>query len=231
VDLDQRVPIGFVCSRKHDDIKKVFDSWGLKVLKQIEEVSIDLSGSYRGLIEKVLPDANIIADRFHVVKMVGDELNSAIIKAKRENEGRPDSTEKSAIKEALKNSKYALLKPECSLTEKQKIKLAEVVKVCPELAIMHRQKESFRTIFEVVNDWESGLDEIAKWMIVAKVSFEKSVGTMSRWLVEITGYFDHRTTSGVVEGINNRLKLIKRSGYGFRNFDNFALRCLICWHL
>ncbi|MBW4695714.1 MAG: transposase, partial [Lyngbya sp. HA4199-MV5] len=30
---------------------------------------------------------------------------------------------------------------------------------------------------------------------------------------------------------NNKLKLIKRSGYGFRNFNNFQLRCLICWHL
>ncbi|MGF1492218.1 MAG: transposase, partial [Microcoleaceae cyanobacterium] len=35
----------------------------------------------------------------------------------------------------------------------------------------------------------------------------------------------------IVEGINNKLKLIKRSGYGFRNFDNFQLRCLACWHL
>ncbi|MEM9217773.1 MAG: transposase, partial [Cyanobacteria bacterium P01_F01_bin.150] len=34
-----------------------------------------------------------------------------------------------------------------------------------------------------------------------------------------------------VEGLNNRLKLIKRLGYGFRNFGNFRLRCLICWHL
>ncbi|WP_373547022.1 transposase, partial [Chamaesiphon sp.] len=34
-----------------------------------------------------------------------------------------------------------------------------------------------------------------------------------------------------VEGINNKLKLIKRSGYGFRNFANFRLRCLICWRL
>ncbi|MGD1930909.1 MAG: transposase, partial [Leptolyngbyaceae cyanobacterium] len=34
----------------------------------------------------------------------------------------------------------------------------------------------------------------------------------------------------VVEGINNRLKLIKRSGYGFRNFERFKLRCLISWH-
>ncbi|ATS18606.1 hypothetical protein BRW62_07385 [Parathermosynechococcus lividus PCC 6715] len=48
---------------------------------------------------------------------------------------------------------------------------------------------------------------------------------------EITAYFDNHTNSGVVEGINNKLKLIKRSGYGFRNFDNFQLRCLICWHL
>jgi transposase len=143
----------------------------------------------------------------------------------------PDSPEKEAVKEALKNSKYALLKPKCNLTENQKTKLAEVIKVCPDLAEMHQQKESFRNIFENVNDWQTGLNEIIKWLKVAKLRFEESVGTINRWLVEITGYFDNRTTSGVVEGINNRLKLIKRSGYGFRNFDNFALRCLICWHL
>jgi len=40
---------------------------------------------------------------------------------------------------------------------------------------------------------------------------------------EIIAYFDNRTTNGVVEGINNKLKLIKRSAYGFRNFDNFRL--------
>ena len=36
---------------------------------------------------------------------------------------------------------------------------------------------------------------------------------------------------GIVEGLNNRLKLIKCLGYGFRNFENFRLRCLMCWHL
>ncbi|MGF1935775.1 MAG: transposase, partial [Nostoc sp. ChiQUE02] len=39
-----------------------------------------------------------------------------------------------------------------------------------------------------------------------------------------------RTTSGAVEGINNKLKLIKRSAYGFRNFNNFRVRCLLNWH-
>ena len=62
-------------------------------MRQIEEASIDLSGSYRGLIEKVLPDANIITDSFHVVKIIGDEFNSAITKAKKENEALLDSKE------------------------------------------------------------------------------------------------------------------------------------------
>jgi transposase len=48
---------------------------------------------------------------------------------------------------------------------------------------------------------------------------------------EIISYFDNRTTQGVVEGINNKLKLIKRMGYGFRNFDNFQLRVALTWHL
>lgn len=46
---------------------------------------------------------------------------------------------------------------------------------------------------------------------------------------EIMGYFESRITQGVVEGINNKLKLIKRSGYGFKNFENFKLRCLLNW--
>lgn len=231
VDIDQRIPIEFVCSRKHEDIQRVFDRWGSEVLSQIQEVSIDLSGNYRGLIAKVLPEANIIADRFHVMKIVGDELNSAIIQAKKANEGLPASAEKAVIMAALKKSKYALLKPEKSLNEVQKLKLEEIQRVCPDLAKMHQQKESFRRIFEVTTDWQTGLDEIAQWLVIAKTTFAASTGTIRRWLVEITGYFDNRTTSGVVEGINNRLKLIKRSGYGFRNFDNFALRCLMSWHL
>jgi transposase len=41
---------------------------------------------------------------------------------------------------------------------------------------------------------------------------------MRRWIDEITAYFDNQTTQGTVEGINNKLKVIKRRGYGFRNF-------------
>jgi len=54
--------MGFVGSRKHKDIKEVLKAWGLEVLNQIIEVSIDMSGNYRSLVEKLLPDATIVAD-------------------------------------------------------------------------------------------------------------------------------------------------------------------------
>lgn len=231
VDLDRRVPIGFVHSRKHKDIKEVLKGWGVEVLSQIIEVSIDLSGNYRGLVQKLMPDANIIADRFHVMKLVGEELNTAIINAKKANELVEDEAEKARIKDAFKQSKYAILKPEENLTERQRLKLEEIKKVSPLLAEMHRQKEAFRNIFETAKDWSEGTFRLLDWLADAETNFDKSVATIKRWLSEVVGYFDNHTTSGAVEGINNRLKLIKRLGYGFRNFGNFALRCLICWHL
>ena len=55
----------------------MLEGWGDQVLSQIKEVSIDLSGNYRGLVRKVLPNADIMADRFHVMKLVNEELNRA----------------------------------------------------------------------------------------------------------------------------------------------------------
>jgi transposase len=68
------------------------------------------------------------------------------------------------------------------------------------------------------------------WLSRAKKHFPNSNNTIIRWFDEIIAYFDNGTTSGIVEGINNKLKLIKRSAYGFRNFDNFRIRCLLNWH-
>jgi transposase len=231
VDLDKNDLAGLVESRKHKDIKAVLKSWGDEVLSQIKEVSIDLSGNYRGLIKKVLPNADIVADRFHVMKLVNAELNQARNAEKKVINEIKDDVQKEELQAVLKDSKYAILKPEENLTEKQKIKLEEVKQTFPKLAEMHRQKEAFRSIFEEAKDWTDGVFKMLDWLKDAQKTFRDSAATIGRWFEEISNYFESRTTSGVVEGINNRLKLIKRSGYGFRNFANFRLRCLICWHL
>jgi transposase len=55
----------------------------------------------------------------------------------------------------------------------------------------------------------------------AQPYYKKSTETIKRWFGEIVGYFESRTTNGIVEGINTKLKLLKRCGFGLRNLINF----------
>ena len=229
--MDKHELVGLVEGRTHHAITQELERWGDKVLEQIEEVSIDLSGNYRSLIQKRLPNAEIVADRFHVSKLISDTLNKARISTKRALKEIEDEPERKRLETILKGSKYALLKPEENLTDRQERKLEEVKGAFPLLAKMHQQKEDFRAIFEEQQDWMTGTFALIDWMKDAETTFRENIGTLKSWFPEITAYFEARTTSGVVEGINNRLKLIKRLGYGFRNFENFRLRCLMCWHL
>lgn len=228
-DLDTHRLIGMAPSRTHAAIEGVLNTWGAEVLSNVAEVSMDLSGNYRGLVRRLMPQADIVADRFHVMSLVNQELNQARNAFQRTPDDLPDGVTPEGAKAALKASKYALLKPAAKLTDTQRDKLAEVIAVSPKLALMHQSKEAFRELFDA-ESWSQALPDFLTWMKAAQSLYPNAVATMRRWFGEILQYFEHRTSSGVVEGINTRLKLIKRSGYGFTNFERFRLRCLICWH-
>ncbi|MEH2205962.1 MAG: transposase [Nostoc sp.] len=83
---------------------------------------------------------------------------------------------------------------------------------------MHELKEKIRTIFNKTNNWYTAVFKLVIWLSKAKQYFPNSNNTVIRCFDEIIAYFDNRTTSGCIEGINNKLKLIKRSAYGFRDF-------------
>nr|WP_253274126.1 transposase [Myxosarcina sp. GI1] len=116
---------------------------------------------------------------------------------------------------------------ECNLNEKQQQKLQAVKKLYPILEKMHKLKEKFRDILEKKQNSLTGLLKISDWLKEAGEYYPESKKTIIRWIGEIIAYFDERITNGTVEGINNKLKLIKRSAYGFRNFNNFRNRVLL----
>ena len=229
VDLEKRKIVGLIEKRTEEKITEYLENWGEEVLSKIKEVSIDLGKSYKSIAKKLMPQAEIVADRFHVMKQVNDELDAARRKIKRETEKMKSKSKKEKILEGLKKSKYVLLKNEKDLKEPEQEKLKEVEKVAPVLTKMHTLKEELRDIFETSRDWSEGLLEIADWLKDVSKYFPKSFGTIRRWIGEIIAYFDEGTTQGVVEGINNKLKLIKRRAYGFRNFDSFRLRSFLIW--
>jgi len=86
-------------------------------------------------------------------------------------------------------------------------------------------------IYETSENPTEGLLSISEWLAKSSSVFTKSCQTIRNWFGEIISYFERRTTNGVVEGINNKLKLIKRRGYGLRNFRNFWVRSMLSWHL
>ncbi|BAY00784.1 transposase [Anabaena cylindrica PCC 7122] len=192
-----------------------------------------------------MPKAQVVADRFHVMAQIDKELDTQRKKEKRSVEELIKKANSAAEKLkyeqilwGLKNSKYPLLKNEENLSEEQLNKLIQVQNVSPILKAMHELKEKIRKIFNQTNDWYTGVFKLGMWLSKAKKYFPNSNNTIIRWFDEIIAYFDNRTTSGAVvrvafrrKGINNKLKLIKRSSYGFRNFENFRVRCLLNWHL
>lgn len=236
VDLEQGKLITILSGRTQEIIKQTLMEWGTEVLENIEEVSIDLWTGYKKLVAELMPNAQVVADRFHVMTQINKELDTQRRREKRKVEDlikKANTTEKSKYEEiltGLKNSKYPLLKNENKLNEEQLQKLIQVKEVSPILKEMHEFKEKIRKIFNNTKDWYSATFKLGIWLSKAKKYFPNSNNTIIRWFSEIVAYFDNRTTSGTVEGINNKLKLIKRSGYGFRNFDNFRIRCVLTWH-
>ena len=150
IDLETSKLITIIPGRTQVDIKKVLISWGTEVLEQIEEVSIDLWRGYKTLIMDLIPNVQVVADRFHVALQVNKELDTQRKREKiqataleKNTKLRSNKAECKQLLEGLHKSKYPLLKNEQDLNEKQKIKLMQVKTVCPILKIMPELKEDF----------------------------------------------------------------------------------------
>lgn len=96
----------------------------------------------------LISQAEVVADRFQVMKQVNQELDSQRKKSRKEAQQLENESKKEKLLAGLNKSKYPLLKNEKELTEDQKKKLEEVKKVDSTLAKMHSLKERFRDIFE-----------------------------------------------------------------------------------
>jgi transposase len=229
VDLEKRKPIALLEKRNKEVIAEYLLSLGSDILNQIEEVSIDLWKPYKSVVEELIPNAQVVADRFHVMKQINEELDSRRKKEKGQIEKLKNHKKRKEKLQGITHSKYPLLKKKEKLNEAEKEKLEELRQHAPELMKMYEEKEKLRDIFESQITRDEAFDKMVEWTESSYKYFPKSCQTIKRWIDEILSYFDHRTTQGVVEGINQKIKLIKRRAYGLTNFDNFRRRVLLNW--
>jgi len=212
-DIEGGNLIEMIDSHRQQDIVEVLRRQPLKVREQVEEVSVDMWGGFPKVIKQVFPNAQLIIDRFHVMKAVNKDLNKL-----RRGIGITD-----------RGSKYLLLSNRINLEQAQIEKLEIILKKSECLRIAYEMKEEFREIYETNMTVTIAQTEFKDWLNYAQIFFQESASTIVNHFEGICNYFLNRTTSGVMEGINNRIKLIMRQGYGFSNFDNFRDRVLACF--
>ena len=104
-------------------------------------------------VKKICPNAISTVIRFHVTKIVHEELNRARI-AEKKIASELNAPERKKVFESLKGNKFTILKAENKLTEKQKDKLDKIRESSPLIAIMHSLKEDFHKLFEENKMWE-----------------------------------------------------------------------------
>ncbi len=174
--------------------------------------------------------AAVLVDLFHVISQVNKELDDRRKQEKRKIEKIKNQKEKEQKLQGIKNSKYPLLKKKEKLNDTEKEKLKELSKLAPELIAVYQAKEKLRDIFESQITADKAFWKLVDWTESFYKYFPNSSQTIKRWIDEIVAYFDNRTTQGAVEGINQKIKLIKRRAYGLTNFGNFRRRVLLNWH-
>ena len=200
-------------SHRQAEIIEVLTQQPIAVREQIEEVSVDRWGGFPKVVETVFPNATLVIDRFHVMQATNKELDKIRRQAKVYD----------------RESTFMLLRNGVDLTESQQSKLEQCLERSKRLRKAYELKEELRTIYESPLTVEMGRLNLEEWLRRAQEIYSEATKTIRNHLTGICNYFRNRTTSGVMEGINNRIKLIKRQAYGFRNFGNFRKRLLACF--
>ena len=221
-DLERRCVLAVLPSREQSELQKWFDTLTQTEQAAITVVSMDMWRPYRSFVERVLPHARIVADRFHVMKQLNDQLS----KARRQIQRTADAPTQSV----LKGCRWLIVRNRTDLSPQEQTHLQQLLNSDAQLRTAYLFKEEFRLIFEKLHDREQARRFLNAWMLKVRYARNKYlldfVNTLTHWFEQILNYFDKRISNGFVEGMNRALRLIIARAYGFRNFDNFRLQVL-----
>jgi len=218
MDIEKKQVLGVVTGRGQEGVASFLTS--LPNPEEVETVVIDMHEPFRQAVHLALPVAKIVADKFHVLTHVHLALDQV----------RTGLQARVGEKGELFRSRYLLLKAAERLTAKDEKKLERIFSDYPELITPWVLKEGFRSWYKSPNRRVAEL-ELERWEKAVRehgpAPFHRLFSMLRNWREEILNYFDHRYTNGFVEGKNNRIKVIKRVAYGYRNRQNFRQRILL----
>lgn len=221
-DLERRCVIDVLPERKKKRLEQWFDDLTEEERKAIKVVSMDMWTPYRLAVEAKLSQAEIVADRFHVMKQLTKRLKEAWRQLRKE--GDPET------RQALKGLYWIIQKNRDDLKPEEEEKLVAALKASPVFRALYLLKEEFRIICERIHERSRAVRFLKSWLWRAEKAgnehLGKFVNTLRNWWDEFLNYFNEHVTNGFAEGINLAIRNTIRRACGYHVFGNFRLQIL-----
>lgn len=193
----------------------------------VNTVCTDMYDGYVYAVTEVFGPQALVVDRYHVAKLYRKPLDTLRIQ------------EMARLKEVLDKASYAKLdgmmwvlrkQHEC-LSGKDKVALGLLYQHSPQLKKAHQFALKLTSIFNAHSSRKSGLAKFGRWIHAVTKSglscFRTFIATLKKYLPFIANYFKDRNTSGFVEGLNNKIKVIKRRCYGLSKITTMFQRLFL----
>jgi transposase len=187
--------------------------------ERVQVVCMDLSTSYRALVRKHFPEARIVADRFHVIRLI----NQHFLTCWREMD--PVGARHRGLRSLMRRHRHKL-QPE------QAEKLSRYLEQRPALEQIYRFKQRLCYLLLKKHKTRRECEKLAPRFLRAIYDLQHcqlpalvQLGdTLAAWSGEIATMWRLTRNNGITEGFHTKMEVLQRQAYGFRNFQNYRLR-------
>lgn len=198
--------------RKMEDAESLITmTLSLEQMNKIKVVTMDMWKGYIGAVNEILPNADIVHDKFHTAKY----LNKAV-----------DDVRKQEVKkeEILKNSKYIFMKNHDNWSEKQAFKFSEINAINLQTSEAWKIKENFKGIYQIGNKYLC-LSYFEEWY---KNVLEKNIKPMIKVADTILNHLKgvinsaiYEVSNSIAENLNSQIQVVKSIARGYANFNGY----------
>lgn len=208
-------------NRTTEYLIKYFKQWNLDKRKAVRYFVSDMWQPYTDLATALFKNSTLVIDKYHFIRQM-----IWAFEAVRKSEQKKYGTKNRLC---FKNSKRILTKRAEKLKDYQKDRVNAILYISDKLRVAYELKEMFYQIVDS-KDRKKARDLMLEWIYTAQSSglneYVKCSNTMINWQYGILNSFDVAYTNGFTEGCNNKIKVLKRNAYGYRNFRRFRNRIL-----
>ena len=194
------------------------------IRRQIRTVCTDMWEAYVTAAEEVLPHTAMVIDRFHVAQHYRDDVDTF----RKQELTRLRKELPKPVAERLTHTLWPFRKRATNLEPEEQDRLDQLLAQSPDLEETYDLREELTHIFDITRAKAAGIRRIRAWRqkVVASglTCFAPFLKLLDTWLDRIANYFPHHQTSGFVEGLNNKLKVLKRRCYGIYNLTHLFQR-------